>query len=436
VTIISTGYTLYMTHRLTTHALCSGYPGQGVLHDVQISASAGEIVGLVGPNGAGKSTLIRVISRTLPIQAGAVHLDGRPLAGWSPQDLARQLAVVATHELPQSGTLTVRQYVSLGRTPHQGWLGTPSPEDAQAIDQAIRQVNALHLSERPFMALSAGERQRAQLARALAQRPSILLLDEPTAHLDVGQQQALLRLLRQVAGQGVTVLVAIHDLNLAATLCDRLVLLAAGQVITQGTPTEVLVPTFLEQAYGHPWLVRQHPISGRPFVFQADLTPPHEQAPLLHLIGGGGALAPIAGQLAAWGYRLQAGYLHEGDSDVLLAQDLGIPALIAPSFAPVHAGRQATLRSWLAKADAVIVADVPFGPGNLGNLEALSAVAPKAAFAVSRLPESERDFTGGAASRHLADLPQQAFADPGQLLARLAPPSPGTWPIDRPEAKA
>jgi iron complex transport system ATP-binding protein len=234
----------------------------------------------------------------------------------------------------------------------------------------------------------------------------------------------------------VTVAVAIHDLNLAATLCDRLVLLAAGQVIAQGTPGDVLIPANLERAYGHPWLIRQHPVSGRPFVFPADLTTASDDAPLLHLIGGGGALAPIAGQLAAWGYRLQAGYLHEGDSDVLLAQDLGIPALLAPSFAPVDAGRQAKLRAWLANADAVIVSDVPFGPGNLGNLEALSAVSPKVALTVSQVSASERDFTGGAASRHLAKLSRQAFTDPGQLLAHLAPTSPGTWPVAGAQSQA
>jgi iron complex transport system ATP-binding protein len=420
-----------MEHRLTTAGLSSGYPGQGVLRDVQFSASPGEIVGLIGPNGAGKSTLIKAISRTLPLQAGVVHLDGQPLAAWSPRDLARQLAVVATQEVPQAATLTVRQYVGLGRAPHQGWLGTPSPDDREAVDGAIRQVNASHLAERPFMALSAGERQRAQLARALAQNPSLLLLDEPTAHLDVGQQQALLRLLRRVAAQGVTVIIAIHDLNLAASLCDRLVLLAAGQVVAQGEPAAVLVPRHLESAYGHPWLIRQHPVNGRPFVFPADPAMAADDAPLLHLIGGGGALATFAGQLAAWGYRLQAGVLHQGDSDVLLAQDLGIATLVAPSFAPVDEDWQATLRPWLARADAVIIADVPFGPGNVGNLAALAAETRPRAFGVSQHPWSARDFSGGAAGRLIAGRDVTMHADPASLLAGLAPTAPGTWPLGR-----
>jgi iron complex transport system ATP-binding protein len=418
-----------MEHRLSAAGLSSGYPGQGVLHDVQITARPGEIVGLIGPNGAGKSTLIKVISRTLPMQAGVVQLDGRPLQDWSHRDLARQLAVVATQEVPQTGTLTVRQYVGLGRTPHQDWLGTPTPDDRQAIDQAIEQVNATHLRDRPFMALSAGERQRAQLARALAQCPSLLLLDEPTAHLDVGQQQALLRLLRRVADQGVTVVVAIHDLNLAASLCDRLVLLAAGQVIAQGSPETVLTPGHLAAGYGHPWLIRQHPVSGRPFVFPADPTQAQDEAPLIHLIGGGGALAALAGQLAAWGYRLQAGVLHQGDSDVLLTQDLGIPTLIAPSFAPIDAARQAELQIWLARADAVIVGDVPFGPGNAGNLQALVAVPHRQVLAVSRLSWSERDYTGGHLGRQATDLPMRLYDEAAALLAQLAPTAPGVWPV-------
>jgi iron complex transport system ATP-binding protein len=419
-----------MNHRLSVQGLSSGYPGQGVLRDVQVTAGNGEIVGLIGPNGAGKSTLIKVISRTLPQQAGVVHLDGRPLADWSPRDLARHLAVVATHEVPQAGTLTVRQYVGLGRTPHQGWLGTPSPADRETIDLAIQQVNATHLSERPFMALSAGERQRAQLARALAQCPSLLLLDEPTSHLDVGQQQALLRLLRRVAAQGVTVLVAIHDLNLAASLCDRLVLLAAGQVIAQGPPADVLVNQHLEAAYGHPWLIRQHPVSGRPFVFPAEPTTAQAAAPLIHLIGGGGALGQVAGQLAAWGYRLQAGVVHQGDSDVLLAQDLGMPVLVAPSFAPVAGAWQDELRTWLTRADAVLIADVPFGPGNVGNLQALAGVQPAPpVYGISRRPWAERDFANGQVVHLIEGLAVQMHDDAAAVLAHLAPDQPGTWPL-------
>lgn len=421
-----------MSLQLRVDKLGAGYPGQLVLDDVAFGVQAGEVLGLIGPNGAGKSTLLRALSRSLPVRSGLIQLDARPLQDWSRAELARTMAVMGTQEVAQSPGLTIRTYVMLGRAPYQDRWGLGSADDRTAVERALAQVGIDHLAERPFTSVSAGERQRAQLARALAQEPSVLLLDEPTSHLDIGRQQALLNLLREVAGQGVAVVAALHDLNLAAAACDQLLLLQQGKVIAVGPPERVLTPERLEAAYGHPWLIRPHPQSGRPWVFPAEPSPSDARAPLLHLIGGGGSLQAMVPALRRLGFRLQAGVVHAGDSDEQLLADLGVPALVAPAFAPIDRGWQAELSDWLDRADGVIVSDVPFGPGNVGNLQALAdrqaAGAGAPVWLLAARPWQDRDFAAGDVEALAQRLDGRSHGDISGLLADLAAARETTWP--------
>ncbi len=226
----------------------AGYGARSVLHGVDLALRAGEVLGVIGPNGAGKSTLVHVISKVLAVQSGSVWVDGAPLASLGRRALARRLAV-----MPQAATLPegflVGEVVRMGRTPFvRAWRG-PSAEDEAEVERAMRQTGVWGLAERPVEHLSGGERQRVVLARALAQRPRVLVLDEPTSHLDLRYQAELLRAARQAAADGVGVLLVIHDLNLAARACDRMLLLTDGRVVAAGTVRQVLVRSRLERAY-------------------------------------------------------------------------------------------------------------------------------------------------------------------------------------------
>jgi len=233
---------------LRAEGVVAGYGRADVLAGIDLAVAAGEVVGVIGPNGAGKSTLLRVLTRRLALRAGRVTVDDRPLARIGRQALARSVAVV-----PQSAALppgyTVRELVAMGRTPHQGLLGPVQRSDREAIDDALRQTDTFTLGERTAEALSGGERQRVVLARALAQRPRYLLLDEPTTHLDLHYQVELLSLTRREVARGLGALVVLHDLNLAARACDRLVVLQAGRSVAQGTPAEVLTGPLLARVY-------------------------------------------------------------------------------------------------------------------------------------------------------------------------------------------
>jgi len=226
----------------------SGRPRRPALAGVSLRLGRGEVVGLIGPNGSGKTTLLRLLTRQLAPAAGRVLLGGRPLASFGRFELARHVAVVAQEpEVPVG--FTVRETVAMGRAPHMGLLGTPGPEDARAVAVALTATGTLEFADRRIETLSGGERQRAVFARAVAQQPAFLLLDEPTNHLDLRYQVELLALAREQAASGVGVLAVLHDLNLAARACDRLVLLAEGRVAAAGAPAEVLRPDLLAATY-------------------------------------------------------------------------------------------------------------------------------------------------------------------------------------------
>jgi iron complex transport system ATP-binding protein len=235
------------------------YAERQVLKDVSLDVQNGEVLALIGPNGAGKSTLMRAVSGVIPLQRGRLRTDGLDLAALPPLQRARHLAVV-----PQAAALppafTVWETVLMGRTPYLNFLGQVSRQDEEISRNALARVDALGLAERRIGELSGGEQQRVLLARALAQSTPILLLDEPTAHLDLQYQVSLLELVRGLAQRDDTaVLIAMHDLNLAARYADRLALLSEGSIKAMGTPRQVLRPDLISKVYHLPVQVVPHP---------------------------------------------------------------------------------------------------------------------------------------------------------------------------------
>jgi iron complex transport system ATP-binding protein len=238
-----------------------------VLDRVDLCLDPGRMVGVIGPNGAGKSTLVRLLSRLLSPASGSIRLNGHGLAHWRSVDLARVLAVVPQDpELPY--TFTAWEMVLMGRTPYLGWMGQESERDRAIVRRAMEVTGVYHLAHRLVGQLSGGERQRIVVARALAQQPRVLLLDEPTAHLDISHQVETLSLIvRLVREQELAALAIFHDLNLAAQYCDELVLLNLGRVVARGVPDQVLTPSLLRRVYGTEVVVMPHPHNGLPMVF-------------------------------------------------------------------------------------------------------------------------------------------------------------------------
>lgn len=246
--------------------LSVSYGARRVLRAVSLDLQAGEVLALIGPNGAGKSTLVRAASGVIPVQAGRVGVNGDDLLALSAMRRARYLAVV-----PQATSLppafTAWETVLLGRTPYLNFLGQVSTKDEEIARQALQKVDAFDLAERRVGELSGGEQQRVLLARALAQSTPILLLDEPTVHLDLQHQVALMEIVRSLAhNDNLAVLIALHDLNLAARYADRVALLVAGEIKAAGTPRQVLTPEIISKAYHLPVQVIPHPYADVPLV--------------------------------------------------------------------------------------------------------------------------------------------------------------------------
>ncbi|MFI5803024.1 ABC transporter ATP-binding protein [Streptomyces sp. NPDC051561] len=231
--------------RIAAEGLTWSVGGKEVVRGVSLAVAPGETVGLVGPNGSGKSSLLRCLAGLRTPDRGAVSYDGEDVRGWSARRLARRVAFVE-QAVGLESELRVAEVVGLGRTPFRSRWGAASATDRAVVAAALARVGLTELAGREWKALSGGERQRAHIGRALAQRPQALLLDEPTNHLDVKHQLELMELLGE---RGRTVLVALHDLSLAARYCDRLLLMRGGCLVAAGTPAEVLTAPLLAEVF-------------------------------------------------------------------------------------------------------------------------------------------------------------------------------------------
>ena len=237
------------------------YGAVPVIDDASLRVRAGEMLGVIGPNGSGKSTLIRLLSGILRPQAGVVQLDGRPLAAYSRRQLAQRLAVVP-QDTPIEFPFSVTEVVLMGRSPHLGGFAFEGDRDLEVAHAAMRRTGVIELAARSIHELSGGERQRVVLARALAQEAEFLLLDEPTAFLDLRHQVEIYDLLQDLQGEGRGIVTVLHDLNLAALYCDRVALLKAGRVVASGPPAEVITRQTLTEVYDTDVYVDTNPLTG------------------------------------------------------------------------------------------------------------------------------------------------------------------------------
>jgi len=235
---------------------------QRILHEVSMQIREQQFVGLIGPNGSGKSTLLKNMYRLLKPEHGTVLLNEQDIFKQSSKNIAKNLAVVS-QETPVLFDFTVHDLVSMGRTPHKKLLELDQERDFQIVKDALNQTGITHLEKRSFGSLSGGEKKRVMVARALAQQAQILILDEPTNHLDIQHQLQLMDLIQTLH---LTVVAALHDLNIAAMYCDQIYVLQKGQIVCSGTPEEVLTPALLQDVFGVYADIQTHPLTGKPYL--------------------------------------------------------------------------------------------------------------------------------------------------------------------------
>ncbi len=428
---------------LTASALTAGYGTTPVLEGVDLQVGKGELVAVVGPNGSGKTTLVRALSGTLGPLSGQVRIGDADVHALTSRERARRVAVV-----PQSSPLqfafTVREVVELGRTAYLTGLGSLGSDDRAAVKQAMEQAGVAALAARDATTLSAGQVQLVAIARALAQKAEVLLLDEPTAHLDVTHQIEIMETVRRlVKAEGLACVAVLHDLNLAATYADRIVMIAKGRVRAQGAPPQVLTRANIASTFGLDVLVRRHPVSGAFFVVPLSVAlSANEEAPSraspqrVHLVCGGGTGAPLMGELVRRGAQVSVGVVNVLDTDFEVAESLGLRVVAEAPFSEITASSLEEARPLALSADAVVLTAVPFGRSNLANLGLVEASlrAGTPVFVIDAPGAQARDFAGGEAQARILALlsatpaARAAASDDDALRAILAmarvPPAP------------
>ncbi len=350
-----------------------GYERHPLFYDVNLQVHSGEMVGLLGPNGSGKTTLLRLLSGVLSPQQGTILFDGRTLHDWGRRNIAQNIAVVP-QELQVPFAFSAEQMVSLGRSPYINWLGSRSSRDEDVVRDAMQAAEVVPLAKRIFNELSGGERQRVMVAMALAQQPKLLLLDEPTAHLDIKYQIDVLELVQRLnLERGVTIIAALHDLNLAARYFPRLVLFQRGIVADAG-PAEVLDPHLLKRVYGIDVQVgilrgAQHLSVLPPGAPELDNKSEIRLRPKVFIMAGGGSGERLMRALADSQIPFIAGALNIGDSDHTLALRLADEVITEQPYSPISLETREAIKSSLLNMKVLIVCPMPVGPGNLALLQ-------------------------------------------------------------------
>ncbi|MGA3291182.1 MAG: ABC transporter ATP-binding protein [Candidatus Bathyarchaeia archaeon] len=378
-----------------------------ILEDVSVLVKDSDFVGIIGPNGSGKSTLLKSISRTLKPHKGTILLNDKDVYSLKSADVAKQMAVV-----PQDNTVsfsfTALEVVLMGRSPHMSRFQLETESDMAIARKAMDLTNTWHLAARPVNELSGGERQRVIIARALAQKPKILLLDEPLTYLDIINQLEIMDLVKSLCvKEGIIVITAIHDLNLAARYCNTAILLNKGKIFAAGHIDEVLTSENIKTVFRVDSIVKKNLVTNSLYVIP--LSPP-KSSPLkncaIHLICGAGTGTAIMKILLEEGYSVTAGVLNVLDTDFETAQFLNIPVTSEAPFSPITEKTRKANLAMISKASTVVVTSVPFGHGNIQNLESAKEALEKGIplFVIDEVPIESRDFTKGQATTLFGDL--------------------------------
>jgi iron complex transport system ATP-binding protein len=388
---------------LTIDGVDCSYGSVDVLKGVDFAVESGEFVGILGPNGSGKTTLLKSISRVLKPKMGAILIDSADIYSMKSVDVAKQLAVVP-QTTPVTFDFTALEVVLMGRNPHMPRFKMESKKDLEIAKKSMELTHTWKFADRPVTELSGGERQRVIIARALTQEPQILLLDEPTTHLDISNQLEIMDLIKHLCETKKLLIVAVfHDFNLAARYCDSIILLKDGKIVAVGKSDETLTSENVKKVFSVDTIVKKHPITGQLHVIPISRPVNLIQKSLIvHLICGSGTGSLVMKTLLDEGYRVTAGVLNLLDTDQETAQLLTIPTTNEAPFSPITNEAHKANLQMISKANVLVVTPTQFGDGNLRNLDAAEVALEQGIPTVilEDGPIEERDFTNGRATSY------------------------------------
>lgn len=382
--------------------LACRFDGKEILKDISFRLNEGDSLGVVGPNGAGKTTLLRLISGLISPREGKVLIEGEDVKLLDRHAISRKIAMV-----PQNTYInfpfTSFEVVLMGRHPYLGRFERESSKDLEKVRECMHLTKTWHLKDREVTQISGGELQRVIIAQSLVQDTPILLLDEPTSHLDINNEFEILDIIsRMNKERKKSIILVSHDLNLAARYCERLILLKEGRIFAQGEVERVLTPENIRSVYHLSALVKKHPLTG--FIYTLPISLQKEDRGRVrgrvHFIGGGGSTSRMMKQLFDRGYNVSVGVVNVFDADFETARVLEVPCVAEAPFSPITDESYRMNMQLISEAQLLVLGDVPFGKGNILNLKAAREAAEKGIKVVvcNSTPIEKKDYTGGEAT--------------------------------------
>ena len=372
---------------LRTVDLDAGYSKRTVISGVEISALKGNVICLIGPNGSGKSTILRTLAGMLAPIGGTVYIGGSEIRSIKPNDLAKKMSVVLTERL--SGNLgSAYEVAAMGRIPHTGFFGKLNDDDHRIVSECLHIVGAEEFAGRDFLSLSDGEKQKVLIARALAQEPKLIVLDEPTSYLDLKNKMEVLCILNRMSSEkGVTVILALHDIDMVVKICQFVILVKDGKIVKQGHPEDVINGDTIADLYN----IKDAAYNS----VMGSLEICNEKTPEVFVVSGAGSGTPVFRLLTRMGFGIATGVLNRNDIDCCIAQSMKLTVIPEQCFEAVSEASLAAAGVYLNKAAFVIDTNFPVGACNIGNIEMLRSAAKAKTVFSFRLPEEiERLYDG------------------------------------------
>lgn len=390
---------------LNTNDIKFSYKQDEILKGIDLQIEKGSFIGIIGPNASGKSTLLKNICKTLDSDSGTVYIDKKLLNDYNSKELAKKMAVVPQNT-EVNFNFNVYDIIMMGRHPYQKRWSRLKQNDKEIVKEVMELTDTLKLKNKFINELSGGERQRVIIARALAQKPDILLLDEPTSNLDINYQGEIYDLLSYLNKKlNLTIITVSHDLNLTAQYCEKLILLKAGKVFAVGSAESVLTEKNIKEVYNAEVLIKRNPLSDKPFITlvpeanRKNHKKSNKRDYKIHIIAGGGTAKKFLYKLENRGYQLSIGVLNIGDADWQAAKELGLDIIESPPFIDILEKDIEKNKKLIKKSDLIILSDLPFGHGNLANLKVLLDFPNKDKILLSNLKIKDRDYIDGKAEQ-------------------------------------
>ena len=383
--------------------LSFAYDNHNVLDDIDLDVKRSSFVSIIGPNGSGKSTLIKVLSKVLKGYSGKILVDGKDIKNMRAKDVAKTVAVVPQFTDP-GFDFTVEEMIYMGRHPHVSRFGRETSEDEAIVEEVIGRTKLKDFLTKRFKELSGGERQRVVIAQALVQDTPLILLDEPTSHLDINFQIELMELINQLnKKESKTILGVFHDINLAIHYSEKIILLKDGNIYGYGKASKVINKENIKKVFGSDVHVGKNPFTGKLYISPSFYTGDEESRSRkglkIHVIGGGGAASPILNALSRLGYFVSCGVINTLDTDLITAEELGISYVSEAPFSPISLYSQNKNVSLIKESDIVVLPEIEIGHGNFSNIVSVKEAVEmgKKVFVMESGGFSGKDHTDGKA---------------------------------------